>query len=162
MDLEKLRRFLTPGVLLSALGIGVVLIGGVVYLLFWYTPAQATEAPEAALTWIPGPTNTPVPPTATLLPTSTVTPTFTPSETGEIGIGVFVQITGTDGAGLNIRNEPGLATNINFLGYDAEVFEVRDGPREADGLTWWYVVTPVDDSRAGWAASNYLTIVANP
>jgi hypothetical protein len=48
------------------------------------------------------------------------------------------------------------------LGYDAEVFEVLDGPVEADGFVWWFVVTPVDEDRAGWAAASFLAIVANP
>lgn len=79
-----------------------------------------------------------------------------------MGIGAYVQVIGTGGVGLNIRSAPGLVGNIEFLGYDAEVFEVRDGPQEADGLTWWYVVTPVDENRAGWAAAEYLEVVANP
>jgi len=77
-------------------------------------------------------------------------------------MGSFVQIMGTEGVGLNIRSAPGLNSEVQFLGYDAEVFEVRDGPVEADGLTWWYLVTPVDASRAGWAAASYLSVVANP
>lgn len=91
-----------------------------------------------------------------------MTPTFVPLQSGEMGIGSFVQITGTGGVGLNIRSGPGLSNDVQFLGYDAEVFEVRDGPVEADGLTWWYLVTPVDESRAGWAAADYLSVVANP
>jgi len=79
-----------------------------------------------------------------------------------MGIGSYVQIVGTEGTGLNIRNAPGLTATIQFLGYDSEVFEIKDGPREADGFIWWFLVTPVDDSRAGWAAANYLALVANP
>jgi hypothetical protein len=147
-------------VLLAGLGLGVLFSAVAAYALFAYLPPAAPEAPQAALTWIPGPTNTAVPPSATPPPTSTATATLGPLETGELGIGSFVQITGTQGAGLNIRTQPGLSTDIEFLGYDAEVFEVRDGPVEADGLTWWYLVTPVDASRAGWAAADYLSVVA--
>jgi hypothetical protein len=147
---------------LSAIGLGLLFTGAAAVALFAYLPPSFDEVPQAALTWIPGPSNTPQPPTATQLPTSTVTPTFAPLESGEMGIGSFVQITGTGGVGLNIRNGPGLSNGVQFLGYDAEVFEVRDGPVEADGLTWWYVVTPVDESRAGWAAADYLSVVANP
>ena len=49
-----------------------------------------------------------------------------------------------------------------FLGYDAEVFVVKDGPRQADGYTWYYLVAPYDDTRAGWAASNFLNIIPAP
>ncbi|MDA1329704.1 MAG: hypothetical protein DWG76_00980 [Chloroflexi bacterium] len=163
MDRESLRRFATPGVLFSALGIGGALIVAGALWLFWFAPQGAlSEAPESALTIIPGPSSTTLPPTATLIPTSTVTPTFAPLAPGEFGLGSYVQITGTQGDGLNIRTQPGLSTGVNFLGYDAEVFEVRDGPMEADGFTWWYLVTPVDEARNGWAASAYLSVVANP
>lgn len=161
MTLAKLRRYATPGTILAAVILGFVMIAAAAFALLFYLPPSVSESPQAALTWIPGPTNTPQPPTATLPPTSTVTPTFSPLLSGELGIGSFVQITGTGGSGLNIRNEPGLNSNVEFLGYDAEVFEVRDGPREADGLTWWYVVTPVDSNRAGWAAADYLSVVTD-
>jgi hypothetical protein len=102
------------------------------------------------------PTLTPtVPPT----PTSGLPPSPLP---GTMGVGVYVQVYGTQGEGLNIRSEPSLAATVNFLGFDSEVFEITDGPREADGYTWWYLVTPVDDTRNGWAASNFLTVVSNP
>jgi len=162
MNWELRRRYFTRGVALSAIGLGVLFTGAAAIALFVYLPPAANEALQAGLTWIPGPSNTPQPPTATQVPTSTVTPTFAPLQSGELGIGSFVQIVGTEGAGLNIRSGPGLETDIQFLGYDEEVFEVRDGPVEADGLTWWYLVTPVDESRAGWAAANYLSVVANP
>jgi hypothetical protein len=42
---------------------------------------------------------------------------------------------------------------------DAEVFEVKEGPKEADGFTWWYLVAPYDTNRSGWAASKFLTVV---
>jgi hypothetical protein len=161
MNWDALRPLFTRGVILSAVGLGLLFTIAGAIALFWYLPAAAIEPPQAALTWIPGPSNTPQPPTATLVPTSTITPTFAPLQSGEMGIGSFVQIVGTEGAGLNIRSTPGLNGQVQFLGYDAEVFEVRDGPVDADGLTWWYVVTPVDESRAGWAAANYLAVVAN-
>lgn len=158
---ENLRRFARRDVIIASVVLGIVFTAGSAYGLFYYLPVQGAEDPAAALTWIPGPTNTPRPPTSTLLPTSTATAEFVPPATNEIGIGSYVQIVGTEGTGLNIRNAPGLNSNIQFLGYDAEVFEVRDGPQEVDGFTWWYLVTPVDESRAGWAVVDYLALVAN-
>lgn len=157
---QRIKRYATPQVLLAALGLAVLLGGAAVYAMFMYLPASTVEDRAAALTWIPGPTNTPAP-TATLVPTSTPTPSFEPPASGQMGVGAFVQIVGTEGRGLNIRNAPGLATTIQFLAYDAEVFVVRDGPREVDGLTWWYIVTPVDAARAGWAAGQYLEVVVS-
>ena len=148
--------------LAAVLGLGFVLTVGFVAVLFFALPAAKSEDIVAVFTWIPGPTNTPQPPTSTALPTSTITPEFTPLASGELGVGSYVQIFGTGGVGLNIRNAPGLSGDIQFLAYDAEVFVVQDGPRDADGKTWWYLVTPVDQSRAGWAAADYLEVVANP
>src|SRR6476620_3780320 len=75
----------------------------------------------ADLTVIPAPTSTSnVPPTATIDPFA---PTAAP--TG-IAIGNYVQISGTEGQGLRIRSEPGLNGNAEFLGYDSEVFVIKD------------------------------------
>ncbi|MEX2143413.1 MAG: SH3 domain-containing protein [Anaerolineales bacterium] len=162
MNLVNLRRYATRGVILATIILSTMFIAAISFALFWYLPPAVSEAPQAALTWVPGPTNTPQPPTATLVPTSTATATLAPLQSGEMGIGSYAQIAGTGGVGLNIRNAPGLSSEIQFLGFDAEVFEVRDGPVEADGITWWYLVTPVDENRAGWAAADYLSVVANP
>jgi hypothetical protein len=103
-------------------------------------------------------------PTATLRPIlQTVAPptqTAVPVLEGGIGVGMYVQITGTDGQGLRLRAGPGVGEAALFLGMDAEVFEVRDGPRNVDGYTWWYLTAPYDEKRSGWAAANYLTVVS--
>jgi hypothetical protein len=157
------RILFTPSVALGAVGI-TLLLCAISGLFLWLTsPTRAPAgSPTAALTVIPGPTATPRDPTATPpIPTATGDPSTSPLP-GTIGIGSYVQIAGTDGDGLNIRHSPGLSTDVIFLGYDSEVFEVRDGPQEADGLTWWYLVTPVDEARSGWAAADYLSLVDNP
>jgi hypothetical protein len=111
----------------------------------------------ADLTVIPAPTSTSsAPATPTIDPFA---PTATP--TG-IAVGNYVQITGTEGQGLRIRSEPGLNGNAEFLGYDSEVFIIKDGPRQADGFTWWYLVAPYDETRVGWAAADFLTYVPAP
>jgi hypothetical protein len=55
-----------------------------------------------------------------------------------------------------------LNSNPVFLGFDSEVFIIQDGPRSVDGYTWWYLVTPLDQSRAGWAAADFLTYIPPP
>ncbi len=58
---------------------------------------------------------------------------------------------------LNVRDNPGVTgTSIIFQAEELSEFVVVDGPRQADGLTWWRVEDPLNTSRAGWAASNYL------
>lgn len=115
---------------------------------------------QAAMTIIPAPTLTPAPVPGVSNPdTPILTPTPAP---GQFMIGVYVQIVGTEGQGLRIRSTPGLNGDQQFLGFDAEVFRIQDGPREVDGYTWWYLVSNYDDGRAGWAASNFLEFVPSP
>jgi hypothetical protein len=94
-------------------------------------------------------------------------PTFDPNATPEfdpntIHIDGYVQISGTGIDGLRIRSAPGLNTNTVFRGEESEVFLVKDGPQEADGYTWWYVVASYDETRAGWAAADFLAVVPSP
>ncbi len=149
------------GVVLGMLG-ALLLWGGA--LLGWWNSRGEGAPPPApvGVTVIPFPSATftavPVPavrpsPTATLPPAP-------PS--GEIAPGAFVQIQGTAGEGLRLRAAPGLQGAVNYLGLEAEVFEVRDGPVQADGYTWWYLVAPFDATKQGWAASNYLQVVQSP
>lgn len=112
------------------------------------------QAPTAAMTVLFAPS-----------PTAVVTQT---SEGGDgsiivvdgISIGSYVQISGTDGAGLRIRSSPGTDNKVHFIAMDEEVFEVDDGPVEKDGYTWWHLVASYDENRNGWAASRFLKFVA--
>jgi hypothetical protein len=112
-----------------------------------------------------------VPADLTIIPPSTATPSPAPTPTaggtaaaapGQIGVGAYVQIQGTEGAGLRIRSAPGLNSDTVFKGEEAETFRVKDGPKDADGHTWWYVVAPYDETRAGWAAADFLAVVPAP
>ncbi|MBW8012648.1 MAG: hypothetical protein FVQ83_15640 [Chloroflexi bacterium] len=158
------RILFIPSVGLSAVGLALLFTAiSLMYVWFTRPPRVPSGSPTAALSFIPGATSTPPPPTLT--PTLLVSPTQAGPPTplpGEIGVGSLVQISGTGGDALNIRLEPGLSSEVFFLGFDAEVFEVGDGPRMADGFTWWYLVTPVDEDRSGWAASLYLLLVEIP
>ena len=111
----------------------------------------------ANVTVIPAPTGTSGAP-----PTPTIDPFATPTSPAGVAIGNYVQITGTEGQGLRIRAEPGLAGEFQFLAYDAEVFVVQDGPREVDGYVWWYLTAPYDETRVGWAAADFLTYIPAP
>jgi hypothetical protein len=149
-------------VALGALGIAAFLIIITLVVIGWKRPDPIRDfgfAP-ADLTVIPAPTSTPnVTPTFTPDPLIFGTPTLAPDV---IGVGGYVQITGTEGEGLRLRADPGLNGTSVFLGYDEEVFEVRDGPKEADGYVWWYLVAPYDETRAGWAAADFLGAIPSP
>lgn len=166
--MDKLQRlwnaFKSLPVVLGAAGFTILLLGLTVAVVIAFTTKQtSTGIPTAELTIIPGPTSTLYIPTPTLTRVPTITSNMPPSPMpGMIGVGSSVQIFGTEGSGLNIREEPGVSTDILFVALESEVFEIQDGPVVADEITWWFLVTPLDASRNGWAASNYLTLVANP
>ena len=91
-----------------------------------------------------------------------IPPTATPKSEGEVnGISVqrFVKIEGTGGIGLRIRNEPGMDTEVQFIANESEVFIVIGGPEEKDGILWWQLSTPYDETRSGLASSEYLSAV---
>jgi hypothetical protein len=108
-------------------------------------------------------------------PAASITPTIQksissgPTETelpappeGVIAIGGYVQVTGTGGTGLRLRDKPGLKSDVLLVASEAEVFRVDDGPVEMDGYTWWHLVGPFDPARHGWAVNNFLQSVQNP
>lgn len=95
--------------------------------------------------------------------TQEVSPTAPPpSAPGLFSIGALVQVYGTGGDGLRLRSQPGLDAEIEFLGLENEVFQINDGPAEADGYRWWYLANPYDSSKVGWAVANYLRSVQKP
>lgn len=156
-----LRPYLNRWVILGALGVAGVLLLITLILIGWTSPRFSPNVgfAPADLTMIPAPTHTP-----NILPTSTLDPLTAGSTPASdtIAVGGYVQISGTEGDGLRIRNSPGLNGDTVFRGEEAEVFVVREGPQSADGYTWWYVVAPYDETRAGWAAAEFLAVVPAP
>ena len=153
------RQLFNRWVILGALGLaGFLLL--VTAISIGLTSAPRTSevgfAP-ADVTVIPAPTGTSGAP-----PTPTIDPFASPTSPAGIAIGNYVQINGTEGQGLRIRKDPGLNGEFEFLAYDSEVFVVKDGPREVDGYTWWYLTAPYDDTRVGWAAADFLSYVPAP
>jgi hypothetical protein len=156
-----IKQYLNRSVIFGAIGFAVGLILVTLIFIGWTSPRFSPEVgfAPADLTMIPAPTHTPdVTPVPTMDP-SLVTPTLAPDT---IGIGGYVQISGTEGEGLRIRSAPGLTGDTVFFGGESEVFLVRDGSQVADGYTWWYLVAPYDETRAGWAAADFLAVVPSP
>ncbi len=127
------------------------------YLYFLPEPEGWAAVPTASIFVIEGPTATPPAPTATTIAQATETPAIVTGT--DIKINTLVQIIGTDGEGLNLRTEPNTASSMQFLGYDLEMFKVVDGPIFSEGYWWWYLETPVEHTRSGWAVEDYLEII---
>ena len=136
-------------------------------ILLWLTrpAASTTIASTAELIIIEAPTATPQPITATVNPETAQAPSEgTPGYSGDdlIVVGARVQIYGTSGDGLRFRDEPGLQGDVLLVADEAEIFVVEEGPVVQDDYTWWYLVGLYDETRLGWAVSDYLSIVQNP
>jgi hypothetical protein len=146
--------------------LGGVILGAALFAIFSLAVLSLRPSPPVTagvatpvMTLIAAPTLTPVAAIPTsMLPTPTGENTAVP-QGGEIVVGMYVKITGTSGDGLRLRSGPGTGSPMLFLGMDEEVFLVKDGPRDANNLTWWYLQAPYDDKRSGWAASQYLAVI---
>ncbi len=153
--------------LIIGLLIAVALLAGFwAAVIFLRQPEAAAGKSDLAITVVAAPTLTPVismpPPVATTTPTQAPAQNGIPPSNGSIAVGMYVQITGTGGVGLKIRDQPGTSSKQLFLGMESEVYLVQDGPKQKDGYTWFYLVAPYDKNRSGWAASNYLSIIQKP
>jgi hypothetical protein len=146
----------TSGMLVASIFLGLIMATLCIGSLFVFRPAAGDSGPNAIFTVIPAPTAT------VILPTEVIpTPTLSPEEieSGKIQIDIMVQITGTEGAGLRLRAEPGVSAAPIVLGKDGEEFLVKDGPSHKDGFNWWKLESQKDASRTGWAAADYLAVV---
>lgn len=155
-----LRPYLNRWVILSGLAFTGILLFITLVLIGWTSPRFSPNVgfAPADLTMIPAPTHTP-----NVVASPTVDPAAATSAASDaITINGYVQISGTEGDGLRIRSSPGLNGETVFRGEEAEVFVVRDGPQTADGYTWWYLVAPYDETRDGWAVSDFLAVVPAP
>jgi len=151
-----IKSLLNPLTLVTTLLllIGLITIGVVILFLGRDTAPRSVVIPE--ITLIAAPTLTPTVLDPTQTPTPTPTSIFFLPE-GVIGVGIYVQVTGTGDAGLRMRGEPGLDGSVNFSALESEVFLVIDGPETKDGYTWWHLEAPYDQNRNGWSAADFLT-----
>jgi hypothetical protein len=152
---QSIQVILNPITLVTAgiLTFGLILIA-LVTVFLGRNPIPKTNI--VAITQIPAPTLTPKLINPTEIPTPTPTSIFFLPE-GVVGVGIYVQVSGTGGAGLRMRKEPGLKSEVIFSAMDSEVFLVIDGPETVDGHTWWHLEAPYDRNRNGWSAADYLT-----
>jgi hypothetical protein len=136
---------------------GVLLLGLIVVLSIFNRGAVPLETPS--ITIIPRSTDTPLPFAPTTQSTDESEATEVPFEDVLYVGGDLVEVTGTGGEGLRLRNSPSLNGVINVLALENEVFEIKGGPAEADGYTWWFLVNPYDNQIQGWGVTNYLRLI---
>jgi hypothetical protein len=80
----------------------------------------------------------------------------------EFEVGKLVEVHGTGGRGLRLRNRPSTSAPVHLVGLENEVFEVQGGPVVAEGYQWWFLVNPYDNEQQGWAVAAYLRQLDGP
>jgi hypothetical protein len=159
MDIRAfVRSCFTPLVMIGAFFIALLLMSAVLLFLGWSRPGPVPGPPGTAVIRVmPAPTETPIPAT----PTVYTSPTLASAE-GEIAVGGMVKVTGTGGDGLRLRYSSGLDSKVRLLGAEGEIYQIVDGPQQADNYTWWYLENPQDRTRRGWAVADFLQAALNP
>ncbi len=159
-----LRSLFSPWVILGSIGIAGSLFAATLLLMWVTRPADKPQIPATpVMVVIPVPSATPPAPTSVPIVNPTGTLPVPPAPPpGTLAKGAYVQIAGTGGDGVRVRSEPGLQSETLFIALEAEVFQIDDGPSQADGYTWWHLAAPFDASHHGWAVSNYLSVVQKP
>lgn len=170
---RSLRRPTIPQLsgppLWTALGIvGLVIVVIAALLIFGRRnpPVQPSNSAGSQTTVaVPSPTGL-----GDTLPTPTVIggiiPSVQPSVAApsEIAVGGYVKVFNT-GDGLVIRPGPTKAGDRRVTKVsDGTRLHVIDGPKEAEGFTWWKVdsFNPQSPDTSGWCVANYLTPTAAP
>jgi hypothetical protein len=166
-DARKLRRsqFLssTTGRLIIIAGVLLLLLalGGGMYLYAKQPPKQPS-VPVLAI----APTTTKPAPTPTGLGDATATPAPTPTTAapppGVIGLNGWVMTAA--GGGLTVRDAPAKkGARITVL-RDGTIGHVVDGPKDADGYTWWKLdrFDPAKPDVSGWVAGQFLKATEAP
>ena len=161
--LEMIRKLLSPWVILGGIGMSCILL--VVFIgTIYAVKNKPADRPigTVVLNVIPAPSDTVIPPQPTVTPTPTNNELPPPPGGEGISVGVSVQVSGTGSDGLRIRTDPSLQGQVKFVGIEKEVFQVKDGPKDADGYIWWFLVAPYDETLNGWAVGDYLQVIQNP
>jgi hypothetical protein len=71
----------------------------------------------------------------------------------ELSVGITVRVVNTEGSALRARAEPTTGAEVVARFAPGTRLEIADGPRTADGYTWWYVR---GDGGEGWCAADFL------
>jgi len=82
--------------------------------------------------------------------------TQTPVIPGVFAPDMVIVISGTQGEGLNIRQEPGTDRPIVYLAQEGETYTITDGPEIKDGLIWWMIDQTAEGIKSGWAVQDYF------
>jgi len=95
-------------------------------------------------------------------PPPTPIPTLSPTLPAEMPVvlapGILVEVSGTEGLGLRVREQPATTAPILFKADEGQLYRVADGPVLSEEIEWWQV-RALKDGSSGWVAGEYLRII---
>ncbi len=154
-------KYNKPDLLVIIIGCAIFLLGVgylSLYLLGISYQNTLNTIPQAIITILP-PEYIPTIDNSFLILLPTSTPKPNQGFEGEYPLDSYVQITGTGGNGLRLRENPGTEAQVKFIAAESEVFKVIGGPVQAGDYTWWQLTAPYDSLRQGWAAGDFLSAI---
>ncbi len=143
------------GLLLLVL-LAVAVWWGVQTILLSPAPAY-TPTVIATLAIVPYPTSAAMPAETVAVVTPVPSPTH-PLTATQIDEGQTVRVTGTDQEGIRLRSGPGTTYGTLAILGEGTKLKVLEGSEVAEGRTWWRL--EMEDGTIGWAAGNWLQVVA--
>lgn len=158
------RRVVLPPWALLAIVVGIIIllcVGLVLIVKAIKGSGKGTSTPTVPVTQQVLPTATWTP-TAIIVQTPTATVVLPIAGTAEptpftgIAPGAPVVVLGTQGAGLNLRQQPTTYSRIEVTVREGTVLTVLEGPVEADGYVWWKLRSP--EGKEGWGVANWLAL----
>jgi hypothetical protein len=150
------ERIISKQVLIAGLIFGISLCGLVLFFQILVAPNIIIKNDTRMQVNI-----TPVPPelmTQNAVNNSSVTllPSETPFIPGVYANNMVIMISGTEGEGLNVRENPGTDSPIVYLAQEGETYKITDGPQIKDGLIWWHIDQTAEGQKTGWAVQDYF------
>lgn len=91
-------------------------------------------------------------------PIPTLAPTLPTDLPAVLAPGVLVEVSGTEGLGLRVREQPATTAPILFKADEGDIYRVADGPVLNEEIEWWQV-RALKDGTSGWVSGQYLRII---
>ncbi len=135
-------------------------LGGGYYMMKNKSGTVAPLVTSKLTATVPAPTPTGL---GDATPTSVTPPTTAPPPANVIAVNGWVQVANA-GNGLTLRGTPAKSGARITLMPNGTKARVADGPKQADGYTWWKVdsFSSKDPTKSGWCAADFLTPIPKP
>ena len=74
-------------------------------------------------------------------------------------VGIKVEISGTGGDGLRMRESPYMDSEVLYLAHEGEDCIIVEGPQIEENLIWWKIQSLEEETKSGWSVQTYMTTI---